>query len=71
MHKDGDAMFARQDADKDGFINADEMKAHMEGKCGADKAGEGKCGGDKAAQPAADQKAGMEGKCGEGKCGSN
>jgi len=67
---DGDtAMFMAHDANKDGFITTDEVKAHKEGSCGGDKkAGEGKCGGDKADKKD-DTKAGMEGKCGEGKCG--
>ena len=56
-HDNDSSMFGAHDTNKDGFIGADEMKAHMEGKCGGDKA--------------ADKKAGMEGKCGEGKCGSN
>jgi uncharacterized low-complexity protein len=37
-------------------MDADESKAHHEGRCGSDK-------------KAGDAKAGMEGKCGEGKCG--
>ncbi len=55
--KGHEAMFNSKDANHDGVISADEMKA-MEGKCG-----EGKCG--------AAGKAGkvMEAKCGEGKCG--
>jgi uncharacterized low-complexity protein len=47
------ADFATMDANSDGFIDADEHKAKMEGKCGGEK-GEKKAG---------------EGKCGEGKCG--
>lgn len=45
-HPDKAADFAKMDANGDGFIDADEHKAHKaEGKCGADKkAGEGKCG---------------------------
>lgn len=39
-HKGDSSKFAAHDTNKDGFIAADEMKAHMEGKCG-----EGKCGG--------------------------
>jgi uncharacterized low-complexity protein len=71
-------MFAMIDADSDGFITAEEAKAHheakaAEGKCGEGKCGEGKCGGDKSHADHADHtgagKAGMEGKCGEGKCG--
>lgn len=67
---DGDtSMFVAHDANKDGFITADEAKAAKEGSCGGDKkAGEGKCGGDKADKKE-DKKADMEGKCGEGKCG--
>lgn len=49
-----EAMFAAKDANKDGVLDADEMKAFMEGKCGA-----GKCGGMKSGA----------GKCGAGKCG--
>jgi uncharacterized low-complexity protein len=65
-HDNDASMFGAHDTNKDGFISADEMKAHMEGKCG-----EGKCGADKATAKPAEKKAGMEGKCGEGKCGSN
>jgi uncharacterized low-complexity protein len=66
---DDTAMFAMHDANKDGFITAEEMKAHKE-------AGEAKCGADKKAtdKPAdkpAGEKAKMEGKCGEGKCGGS
>ena len=57
------ADFDAMDANKDGFIDAAEHKAHAEGKCG-----EGKCGADKKT----DAKAGhAEGKCGEGKCGGS
>jgi uncharacterized low-complexity protein len=65
-HKGDTSKFAAHDPNQDGFISAEEMKAHHEGKCG-----DGKCGADKKAdaKKAAD-KAGMEGKCGEGKCGS-
>ncbi|QSX77284.1 HvfA family oxazolone/thioamide-modified RiPP metallophore [Agrilutibacter solisilvae] len=67
-HKGDTTKFAAHDGNSDGFISADEMKAHQEGKCG-----EGKCGDDKKADPKADKKvdkkADMEGKCGEGKCG--
>jgi len=49
-----EAMFAKKDADGNGVLEGDELKA-KEGKCG-----EGKCGGDKGKS---------EGKCGEGKCG--
>ncbi|KQY52009.1 hypothetical protein [Lysobacter sp. Root494] len=69
---DGDTtMFAAHDANKDGFVTADEVKAHKEGSCGGDKkaGAEGKCGGEKAADKKEDKKADMEGKCGEGKCG--
>lgn len=68
---DGDSSkFAAHDPNADGFIDAEEMKAHHEGKCGEGKCGEGKCGADKKAPAkAAADKAGMEGKCGEGKCG--
>ena len=35
---DGDTtMFAAHDANKDGFVTADEVKAHKEGSCGGDK----------------------------------
>jgi uncharacterized low-complexity protein len=55
---DGDTTkFAAHDANKDGFITADEVKAHKEGKCGGEK------------KDADAKKADMEGKCGEGKCG--
>jgi uncharacterized low-complexity protein len=57
-HKGDTSKFASHDTDSDGFISAAEMKAHMEGKCGAEKAG-----------TKSDKKADMEGKCGEGKCG--
>src|SRR5688572_13667310 len=70
-HDGKDDKFAAHDPDSDGFISAEEMKAHHaakagEGKCGEGKCGEGKCGGDKKADGA---KADAEGKCGEGKCG--
>ena len=51
-HKGDTSKFATHDANKDGFLSADELKAKGEGKCGADKkkagedkCGEGKCGG--------------------------
>lgn len=53
-------MFDEADTNKDGFIDADESKAHHEGRCGSDK---------KTGESGAGHKAGMEGKCGEGKCG--
>ncbi|KAF1687115.1 EF-hand domain-containing protein [Pseudoxanthomonas taiwanensis] len=56
-HGGKDDKFAMHDTNGDGYISAEEMKAHKEGKCG-----EGKCG--------ADKKKAAEGKCGEGKCGS-
>lgn len=62
-----DSKFAAHDPNGDGFISAEEMKAHKDGKCGEGKCGEGKKAGDK---KAAGEKAAMEGKCGEGKCGS-
>jgi uncharacterized low-complexity protein len=74
-HDGKDDKFAAHDPDSDGFISADEMKAHHaakagEGKCGEGKCGEGKCGGDKKADATkTDAKADAEGKCGEGKCG--
>ena len=57
-HADKAGEFDTIDANKDGSIDADEGKAHMEGKCGEDK-------------KAGDGKADMEGKCGEGKCGGS
>lgn len=53
-HPDKAAKFAEIDANKDGFIDAAEHKAHAgakgaEGKCGEGKCGEGKCGGTKKA----------------------
>jgi uncharacterized low-complexity protein len=62
MHPDKAAEFDGMDANKDGFMDAEEGKAHHEGKCGADK---------KAGDMKEDGKAGMEGKCGEGKCGGS
>ena len=59
-HGGKDDKFAAHDPNGDGFIDATEMKAHKEGKCG-----EGKGGADKKTGAKAD----MEGKCGEGKCG--
>ena len=51
------AMFNNMDANKDGFIDKDEMMKMKHGSCGADgKKTDGKCG---------------EGKCGEGKCGAD
>ena len=51
-HPDKAADFAAMDANSDGFIDAEELKAHKaEGKCGGEKkdgegkCGEGKCGG--------------------------
>jgi len=62
---DGDtSKFAAHDPNGDGFVDAAEMKAHQEGKCG-----EGKCGGDQPAATPDTAKSDMEGKCGEGKCG--
>ena len=45
-HGGKDDKFAMHDTNGDGYISAEEMKAHKEGKCGADKkkAAEGKCG---------------------------
>jgi uncharacterized low-complexity protein len=66
-HPDKAGEFDTIDTNKDGSIDADEGKAHMEGKCG-----EGKCGADKKADDAkSGDKADMEGKCGEGKCGGS
>ena len=58
-HKGDTSKFAAHDPNKDGFISADEMKAHHDAKATDKKAGDTKAGA----------KAGMEGKCGEGKCG--
>jgi uncharacterized low-complexity protein len=55
-HGGKDDKFAAIDTNNDGFITAEELKAHK-----ASKGKEGKCGGEK--------KTG-EGKCGEGKCGA-
>jgi uncharacterized low-complexity protein len=63
-HADKADKFDSIDANKDGFIDAAEHKAHAEGKCG-----EGKCGADKKKTDAKADKA--EGKCGEGKCGGS
>jgi uncharacterized low-complexity protein len=59
-HADKAGMFDAIDTNKDGFRDAEESKAHHEGRCGSDK---------KAGDAGTDGKAGMEGKCGEGKCG--
>lgn len=64
-HKGDTSKFAAHDPNRDGFIDADELKAHKEGKCGTEK----KAADKKAADKKASDKAGMEGKCGEGKCG--
>ena len=51
------AMFNNMDANKDGFIDKDEMMKMKHGSCGADgKKTDGKCG---------------EGECGEGECGAD
>ena len=63
-HADKADKFDAMDANKDGFIDAAEHKAHSEGKCG-----EGKCGADKKKTDAKADHA--EGKCGEGKCGGS
>jgi uncharacterized low-complexity protein len=60
-HADKAAMFDEIDTNKDGFMDADEGKAHHEGRCGSDK---------KAGDAESGAKSGMEGKCGEGKCGA-
>jgi hypothetical protein len=44
-HDNDDSKFGAHDPDSDGFISAEELKAHKEGKCGEGKCGEGKCGG--------------------------
>ena len=44
-HDNDDSKFSAHDPDSDGFISAEELKAHKEGKCGEGKCGEGKCGG--------------------------
>src|SRR3546814_4650547 len=59
-HADKAGMFDEIDTDKDGFMDADEAKAHHEGRCGSDKKADGAKSADKT---------GMEGKSGEGKCG--
>ena len=57
MHKDDAAGFAGIDANGDGFIDAAEMKQHMDKPAAAEaKKSEGGCG---------------EGKCGAGKCGGS
>ena len=60
MHAGQGAVFDEIDTNKDGFMDADEGKAHSEGRCGSDQKAEEAKSGDKS---------GMEGKCGEGKCG--
>jgi len=60
MHDGQGAVFDEIDTNKDGFMDADEGKAHSEGRCGSDK---------KADDAKSADKSGMEGKCGEGKCG--
>ena len=70
MHPDKAAEFDGIDANKDGFMDADEGKAHHEGKCGADKKADDMKSDDmKSDDMKSEGKAGMEGKCGEGKCG--
>jgi len=59
-HADKAGKFDEIDTNKDGFMDADESKAHHEGRCGSDK---------KAGDAKTSDKASMEGKCGEGKCG--
>jgi len=59
-HADKAGMFDEIDTNRDGFMDAEESKAHHEGRCGSDKKAEGDGSTDKS---------GMEGKCGEGKCG--
>src|SRR3546814_4298886 len=59
-HADKAGMFDEIDTDKDGFMDADEAKAHDEGRCGSDKKADG-------AEYA--EKTGMDGKGGEGRCG--
>ena len=57
------SKFAAHDTNSDGFISADEMKAHHAAKAaqgGEGKCGEGKCGGDKKADGA---KAEGQGRC--------
>jgi len=60
MHAGQGAAFDEIDTNKDGFLDADESKAHSEGRCGSDQ---------KADEAKSADKSGMEGKCGEGKCG--
>lgn len=57
-HKGDDSRFAAHDADGDGFVSSEEMKAHHEAPHDAGNA----------EKPAAKM---AEGKCGEGKCGGN
>lgn len=61
-------MFTKADTNKDGAIDAEEMKARHQAMMGDAKAGEGKCGEGKCG--ATPDKKPAEGKCGEGKCGS-
>jgi uncharacterized low-complexity protein len=56
MHPDRAAEFDRIDTNKDGFMDADEGKAHHAGMKDGAKT---------------EAKADMEGKCGEGKCGGS
>lgn len=49
------------DTNKDGVLDANEEKVHMEGRCGSDKVQRMDDSGKKA----------TEGKCGEGKCGGS
>jgi uncharacterized low-complexity protein len=66
-HADEAGEFDRIDANKDGFMDAGESKAHhTEGSCGAKKEEGAMKAGDGMKTEA---KADMEGKCGEGKCG--
>lgn len=60
MHADKAAEFDRIDANKDGFMDAEEGKAHHAGMKDGAKA-----------EANTEAKADMEGKCGEGKCGGS
>lgn len=62
MHADKAAEFDRIDANKDGFMDAEEGKAHHGGMQGDDMKDDG---------AETEAKADMEGKCGEGKCGAS
>ena len=62
LHRRVVDIFYRHDADKDGFMDAEEGKAHHGGMQGDDMKDDG---------AETEAKADMEGKCGEGKCGAS